>query len=63
MNKDIGVSTDGGREVGVKRDIQGVVAVLGDIEHTSTEVLGTLKSLEGNQFEKLASSGVLDSFE
>lgn len=45
MDKDISVATDGRSEVGVERDVQSVVTVLGDIEHTGTEVLSARSSL------------------
>lgn len=38
MNHYVGVSSDRGREVSVQRDVEGVVRVLGDVEHSSTEV-------------------------
>lgn len=45
MDKDISVATDGRSEVGVERDVQSVVTVLGDIKHTGTEVLSARSSL------------------
>ena len=45
VDEDISITTDGGSEVGVERDVQSVVAVLGDVDHTSAEVFGTRSGL------------------
>lgn len=45
MDHDIGVTTDRRREVRVEREVESVVLVLGDIEHSRAEVLGSLHGL------------------
>ena len=41
VNQDIRVAADWGGEVRVERNIESVVAVLGNVEHTRAEVLRT----------------------
>ena len=45
MHEHVGVTADRGREVGVQGNVESIVAVLGDVEHASAEVLRALSSL------------------
>lgn len=63
VNKNVGVSTDRGGEVGIEGDIHGIMAILRDIEHTGAEILGALSGLERNELKKLAGGGVGDIVE
>jgi hypothetical protein len=51
MDKDVRVATDRGCEMGVEWLCERVVAILGDIEHTSAEVLGAMHGLGAENLE------------
>lgn len=44
----------------VEGDVQSIVAILGDVEHTGAEIFGSLCSLEGDQCQHQAGSRVRD---
>jgi len=58
MHKYIGVSADGGGEMGVQGNVQSVMPVLSDVEHASAEVLCALGGLERDELEQGAGSGI-----
>ena len=47
----------------VERLVERVVAILGNVEHASTEVLGTVHSLRAENFKQATSDRVLDRIE
>lgn len=46
VHQDISVTPDRGSEVCIERDVEGIMTVLGDIQHSGTEILGTLGGFE-----------------
>ena len=60
MHQDISVTPNRGGEVCVKRDAKGVVTIFGDIQHSGTEIFGTLGGFEGQQLEHHPNGGIGD---
>lgn len=47
VHQNVSVTPDRGGEVCIERDAEGIMAVLGDIQHSGTEILGTLCGFKG----------------
>lgn len=47
VHQDVSITANRRGEVCIERDVEGVMTVFGDIQHSGTEVLGALGGLEG----------------
>jgi hypothetical protein len=61
MDKHIRVPTDRRSEVRIEGDIESIVLVLGNIQHSSAEVLRTWRSFGQQKLKQMTSRGVLDN--
>lgn len=63
MHDNVRIATNGGGEVGVEGDVEGVVAVLRDVQHAGAEVLRAGRSLLKEKLQHVPSSGILHGFD
>ena len=62
VNEHVRIAADRGRKVRVERRVECIMLVLGDVEHTSAEVLSALHGLGGKILELLSRVSVLNCF-
>ena len=61
MDQDIRITTNGRCEVSVDRNVQGIVIIFGDIEHSGTEVLRTRGGLAYEDIENCAGHRIFNA--